>query len=190
MPDIISKLGNRCRIWISCRLQKIQKYCGKKLWFQERLLGAASLVLSVLLGFHANSISEREAIQRWERSHLPSSSIVRFALTSQGWQEIQDQKKIEKLMRSIPVTLDEGGSIWNSSDWNWILFYSHSIDLLQVQFYCYHCSEFPKIWTPLGIGWMGFEKALEGVRLKLESEKTLLPKKIWAPWKDPREIIF
>src|SRR5438132_1657306 len=120
---------------ISKGLQELQKTFIKKFRHQERILSISSLVLALCFGNCAQNASEREALRRWERSHIPSDKVFEYSVGSQGWRLMVQSKVVEKLIRGTPATIDEKGAVWVNENWNWILFYSGSSETVQAQFY-------------------------------------------------------
>jgi hypothetical protein len=192
MASHLNSVCNQFRDRVSKRLREVQKYLVQRFRYQERFLSISSLVSAICLGTCAHRASENEALQRWERTHLPSDRIVQQSIRSYGWGSMDHSKTIEKLVRTIPASLDEKGSVWASDNWNWILFFSSHSELVQPQFYCLHCAKVPTNWLPVGVGWKGLELTLEGMTTRLELEKSQLPKKKIKSvhWKDAREISF
>jgi len=190
---------HRVRSWVSGRVPSIPRRTFEKLrasipWktgkYKTRFLSGAFFLLALVLGVWANGIAEMEAISKWERNHLPSERIFKFALGSRGMHQVQDLNQLQKVMRSVPSRLDEMGSIWISTDANWAAYYSSPDQALQAQIYCLRCSNRPEKWKPLGIGWRGLEDALDEIDKNTLLSKPLAQKKKGRLPRDPRELIY
>lgn len=180
-------------VFVSSRQFKIQglKIRRDTLWKpRKRLFSALLLGSSLLLGVWANELSELEAIKKWERTHLPSERLFEFAMGSRGLRGVSEPRQLQKLIRSITTHLDATGSVWLSSDLNWVAFYSNPDQGIQVQFYCLECLKLPQNWQPVGIGWLALEQ-VTGVLDQRKSEIHLSavrnPKTVF---RDPREVVY
>ncbi len=145
---------------------------------------------SIFLGIWANELSEAEAVRKWERSHLPSEQIFGFAMGSRRLLFVSDDKRVQKLIHSISTHLDEAGSVWLSSDSNWVAFYSHPDQMIQVRFYCLDCTQIPHQWQPLGVGWFALEKVIAALDQKKAKAVPLPSQKRKVMLRDPREVVY
>lgn len=165
----------------------------ERIWSTYRkCFGVASFLLSIFLGMVANSYSEQEALKRWEKNHVPSYSVVQFAMGSRGLMLNQNLSITQKLMRSLPTNLDDPGSFWMSQDSSWFAYYGNSNQQAQVQFYRMGSSSLPHHWIPMGVGWRALEKSIDAVdRVKLSNQsRKIHPAQRAKQRLDPRQLVY
>jgi hypothetical protein len=160
----------------------------------KKWLGVASMVSSLFLGYWANQLSETAAIEKWEKAYLPSREVVHFALGSRNLKQPKDQRQIQRILRSLPQRLDDGGSFWISQDSNWVTYYATSEEQTDPQIHCLNCSPSAipnssfNLWQPAGLGWRGLEKILEKIDLKIKNTPRTTQKNRF--FRDPRELVY
>jgi|GEM_PF-1154317 hypothetical protein len=162
----------------------------KTLWVQkERGLGGVLLALAVAMGVYANEWSEQEALLRWEKTHLPSSRVIQYAMESRRMVWLQDPSKVHRGLKSLPVSADEKGTFWFNEK-GWVVFFSQTPEMLIPQLYCFRCEEGGDQWSPMGRGWTGFENTMLRIDQWMES-LPLRPQRV-APrvFLDPRAIVY
>ncbi len=183
------------RVWISRRvstlsantLEKVRLTLQARLWRNGKIwVGVIFLLLSVWIGNWAKQVSQLEAAAQWEREHLPSEQIIECLMKSRGLGLVRHLKKLHKVLRTLPSTIDDPGSIWISESVDWIAFYGSPERSPQVQIYCLQCSFLPTQWGPLGVGWTAIALALQ----KMDQKAILLKGPKAQIQKDPREIFY
>ena len=161
---------------------------------RTRLIGAAYFAVSVALGFVAFTCSREEAIEYWERTFLPSGQVIGFALGSRGLVAAVEGYQLQKVLRSLPTSLDDRGSIWLSADPIWVAVFLPSKDdsSVQAETYCLDCKNLPKNWQPMGIGWRAMDKVVNQIDnlLKRRKETKIAPSTQIRSRRDPREFIY
>jgi hypothetical protein len=193
-------LLHRFQSGILNRVQEVQERASKRskaltdsipLRRQRQIKGFGLLVAAGVLGIWANEITQKDTLLRWEKTHLPPKEIMSYALGSRGLQEINDVKTLQQASRYLPSNLDEAGMIWISPHSNWVTYYFAKDEMIQTTLYCLECSEIPRKWTPVGLGWKGLELALKIVdQAKGELKKASPPKKDRRPYRDPKELLY
>jgi hypothetical protein len=173
------------------------------------------VVLAVLIGFYANSMTEKEAILRWERLYAPPERTVKYAFgshhlvglstraSSERSAKAPSSRKLQEVLRSLPGSLtthldDPPAHFWASTDANWALHYSDSASSVDPQVYCADCTQaIPKQWTPMGYGWPGLTQCLEHLENHSKTKTDFSPTdsifKRSMPmqkYQDPREIVY
>ncbi len=160
---------------------------------RSRLASAGFILTAIGLGAWANTLSQSEAILKWERTHLPSDRVFQHALRSRGMTLVQDIHEVQRALRALPVSFDQKGSVWSSVDSNWIVFYSDLDRVIQAQVFCLICSVRPNQWKAMGIGWRGLELALDALD-EMNEKRSLVQVPVFKGkesfWRDSREIIY
>lgn len=200
ISTVSDRFKKRCRIAASAvRGLSFKKVVKKPNFFkfhhnQRRLLSVALFLTAILLAIKAHDISQGDGIQKWLRDHPPSLKILEFSLGSRGLRSLafsqKNEKIFQKVIRTLPTSLDEEGAIWLSQDETWVASYYGKDHEIQPYLFCAECSTLPKNWRSLGFGWPAFESLISAIdqRLTREQKKSPLEKK--KVWRDPREISY
>ena len=159
----------------------------RKKWASAGFFGMA-----LVLGVWAHSSSQAEAVLNWERTHLPSDGMVQLALKSRGFRLLEEGKPLQKVLRSLPVSLDQKGSFWATSDLNWVAYYADPEQVTQTQIFCWECATPPTPWQPSGLGWRGLETLLKDIAIKFTSHRPAVKATARGShlWRDPREVVY
>jgi hypothetical protein len=181
----------RNQFGIQSRIQKIsQKLDTEFRVYTKRYLSLILLLASLVLGKCAHELTQREALMSWEKSHFPSEKVVHLALMSRGMSRVQDPAKLQRILRSLPATLDESGSFWRAIDNDWITFFLPSENSYPAQVYGLLDRPIPVKWEPVGLGWKAFEEVLKILDQNPIRGRLLPEKKTNSILIDPREIVF
>ena len=180
---------------IQRRISALSGSFDSKLWRYRRWGASAGFLLAaIFLASWAHSSSQAEAVLNWERTHVPSEKLVQVALQSRGLRRMEEGKVLNKVLRELPVSLDEKSAIWMTSDSNWVAYYLDPDQATQAQVFCLECSTPPSPWQPVGLGWQGLEAALVGLDQRLASYRA--PAKAKGErvrpkvWRDPRAVVY
>lgn len=161
---------------------------------RRKLIGLCWLLLSVILGFWAEQIAQSEALQTWKDTHPPSPRVWRHALGSLGFEQCTDSKVLQKVLRNIPSMVDDHGSIWLSTETQWIAIYSNEEDsTFPVDIYGLNCAlpkEGVRNWNNFNSGWDGFDQVLEHLTQALPHSPKMVEKKKSKLSRDSREIRY
>jgi hypothetical protein len=185
----LPRFKNRIARGVQALSKNLGQLCGRH---RTRLIGIAYFGVSIALGFAAFTFSRVEAIEYWERTFLPSERVIRFALGSRGLVPAAEGYQAQRVLRSLPSSLDEKGSIWMSTDPIWVAAFLPSKEdtSIQVLTYCLDCKNFPKNWQPMGIGWRAMDKAIEQIDRGLKGRKEVKTAPLSKIRSDPREIVY
>jgi hypothetical protein len=187
------------RLFLQRGVRSLSKHFDSEFWHslqalvwrqRKRWAGAFLLIGSLGLGVGANLFSQAEALSGWERAHFPSEKLFQKCVKSLGLRQLEDARQLHRILRTMPVYLDQGGTIWTSADFNWIAYFADPEKTLQVQVYCLDCSSPPKRWNPQGRGWNGFENTIEMIEKMVASHRAIQAPGKKAIKKDPREVIY
>lgn len=159
-----------------------------------RVRAAALFITAVTLGIGAYGLTRSEALADFERSRIPSSRSWTYGLGAHGWKRAEKASLIQRAAKTLPSLIDQEGAAWVSEDVNWFAVAQNEVTDLSaapLELYCRECSEVPKKWASLGIGWKAFDRAIA------QAEETALKagqgtRKKLAPteFRDPREIRY
>lgn len=137
-------------------------------------------------------LCRESALKEWERTRFPSENAWIHALGSRGYRETVDPRILQKVNRSLPMSLDANLSAWISPDSSWVAVFLKPESALPQAIFCFRCGPpFPRNWESLGNSWEGFDRTLERLDATAAGRKN---KKISSPRipprLDPREIRY
>jgi|GEM_PF-4807106 len=180
---------------IPLRIQAVSQITTNQLRVHRRkIIGLCWILLSVFLGFRAEQIAQSEALHSWKETHPPSTRVWRHALGSLGFEHCKDSKVLQKVLRSLPSMIDDHGSIWLSTQNQWIAIYSNEENsTFPVDIYGLNCN-LPnreiRNWDNFNSSWDGFDKILEHLnQIQPQSPKLVEKRKSKIP-RDSREIRY
>ena len=187
--------------WVSKRIRTLSSRSDEKLGFdlpstfvrhRNCWIALGLIVMAGVFGCLAHTVTQGEAIYRWERQHIPDLKSLEALVTSVGFQNLGRQKVYEKILRQFPMGHDEFGSIWASSDLNWVGYYPTSEYEEQPHLYCRECLKIPENWDFWGVGWVSLEGLLNEIRKKPAgpSSSSKSPGSKRPLERDPREIVY
>jgi hypothetical protein len=156
---------------------------------RKRLLGAALLLLSIVMGVWAHDLAQAEALGGWLRGHPPSNAAWKHSLESRGYHALTDAKALQKASRTLPSLVDEESSVWGASDAGWIAVYHQQEDGMTSSIFCLECKKPPAGWQPLGQGWAAFDPTLALADAAVKRFAPALKAKRAAPI-DPLELRY
>lgn len=149
--------------------------------------------LALALAYAAFEGSSKAALQSWLKNHLPSLKLVEISLMSQGWNPVKNEGNLHKIFRSMPTTFDEEGSFWWEPYAQILVYYEgifeNSMNVPRVFHREAAADPQRQNWTPLGMGWEGFQIALEKISVVSHPVQKPTFKRPPLP-KDPREIAY
>ena len=161
------------------KLQKNFKNIRISRTHKKKILSIVLIVASVFLGNLAYEASKKEALDEWEIKHAPSSKTWIGLLKTHGFLPLTQSAQIEKLYRSLPVSLHDRAQLWVGDSWNWVALSTH-------EFFCISCEILPHTWGSQDKNWRTYyeiESQLESIQKPSKFKKR-------AEIYDPREIRY
>jgi len=186
----------RAESWISTRISSVSRSFRKKIGIpQSRAInGTLYFLLSGFLGFTAFQWAQDDILSQWRKSHFPSLALLKGSLAGLGWSEMRDPAKVQRTMRSLPVSTDQSVRLWYTSDLEWVAIFTKAgqEEDSSLRVFCRSCSSAAQGWGPASLGWEGFEEVLKAIEKKKANDQ-LVPqaaehKRLEA--RDSREIIY
>src|SRR5690349_3122622 len=102
--------------WNKTRAQSIPRIIEKKFRsfkiFRAQVTSASVLMLSLFLGYWAHTLSEKDAVKKWENAHHPTAAFVEKTLPGLGFSTLEDEKKLERIYRNLPLQFEEDRQLW------------------------------------------------------------------------------
>ena len=185
LPRLRRRLAERYPRWFGAEISPAAR---------RRRLGLALLVLSLGLGAWAYEASTDDALWGWKSRHFPSNDAWSSALGSRGYQSVTQADRLNRVLRTLPSQLDVSGSVWSTTDQNWIAIYPRDAGegTGAPVLYCYLCEELPLAWNPEGRGWDGFDQTIIKMDRGLPALRGRKPKKSQKreEYHDPRELRY
>ncbi|MFZ9594916.1 MAG: hypothetical protein ACO3A2_02440 [Bdellovibrionia bacterium] len=153
------------------------------------------LFFSAFIGFWAHQFSKQEALGQWEKAFPPSVRIMDAAMKSRSWSRLTDPKRYQKIIRGLPVTLDQLGSFWMTTQGDWVAVFLTAQDEADFSTFIYHGksssnSGTPENWIRIGMGWKAMDDVLLRMDEQMKTQQVLKPKPSRQPVFDSREIIY
>ncbi len=194
LADTRSHFGTKS--WISTRISSVSGSLGKKVRLpQSRAInGILYFLLSGFLGFTAFQWAQDDILSQWRKSHFPSLALLKGSLAGLGWSEMKDPAKVQRAMRSLPVSSDQSVRLWYTRDLEWVAVFARSgqEEDSSLKTFCRSCLSVAQEWVPASLGWEGFEEVLKAIENR-KSKDQLIPqvaghKSLQA--RDSREIIY
>ena len=155
---------------------------------KRRILGIACFLLALFLAAWARQIAEVTALSSWLNSHHPSEMLWQQILALDGFNPVKEEHLLHQALRTLPLNLDEPGSVWMTADNGWIAVFQDTSPSETV--FTMSPSQPPLQWEPLGTGWIGFEAALRRAQWAAAAGKKVAPPKPQAVREDPRAIRY
>jgi len=183
---------------LSERIQALQKNAGRSLSQTaiNRIKGGVFVFLAVFIGLKADEISYLNAKKRWLTRNPPSDIIWKYAMTSQGFHQMNNSYMENRAVRKLPLVGDDLGAVWLSDNMEWLAVFQDPKGLdPPTVFTNVRKSDYrralPKSWGPMGLGWIGFEEAMRRIEANKPKARPKTRSKKWPkPWNDPREISY
>src|SRR6185369_10315338 len=138
-------------------------------------------------GKWAYEVTHSQAIENWEKTHRPSLSFLQVVLKAYGFHEMNDEKKIQKILNILPAHEVQAGTIWVDEKLHWFIFFEESYFI-----YTLLESLLPSHWQSLGKGWRALEKWLDLLKSQnIQFSPVDLPSTAKKEiFQDPREIVY
>jgi len=115
-------------LFIPRRLGSI--FAGEGNAIYRRTVAGVWLVVSALLAHAAYQAAQNESLTRWQRENAPHQRVWSSALDPNGFSELREPERIQKIVRTLPSATDDRANAWYSADGNWVAIYSQ--DSVQV----------------------------------------------------------
>jgi hypothetical protein len=134
--------------------------------------------LSIIFGISAHQQSSQSSVRSWIATHPPSNQLWSHLLGSNGFVKIKKNDLIEKMYRTLPISMNEGHEIWIDNSSNWVA-------ISPSEFFCRICDLKAGLWTAEPSNWNSY-LALES---RLPKHRSVPIRKVKENW-DPREIRY
>jgi hypothetical protein len=163
-------------LYLQRRVSEIRKTLGT---LPANWTSVAWILLSIIFGIFAHQHSSHSSISSWIATHPPSQRLWSHLIGSNGFARMTKKDAIEKLYRSLPISMNDGNEIHMDEALNWIA-------LSSSEFFCRNCEQKATRWVTEPNNWNSYQ-ALE-TRLLNHSVSKKRPKV--KENIDPREIRY
>src|SRR4051812_48560660 len=82
---------------------------------RKRALGVSLLCAALFLGSWAHELDESTALRAWLQAHPPSPKLIQRSLESLHYRQITAEKALQKVVRSLPTSVEADASFWIST---------------------------------------------------------------------------
>ncbi len=157
---------------------------------------AVALILitsAVLAGHFAHESARSDALAAWIRTHGPSRPVWAHSLGSRSYRAVtESSKESNTILRALPLGIDAAGSVWITADGAWVAAFDREnpgeAPLLFAS--TARKAAFPPTWNQAGVGWEGFDRALETIDRLPKPDAPTRARRNAGPKPDPRAIHY
>ena len=88
---------------------------------RKKLFGVLFILSGLSLAPIAYQVSRSHALHLWKKKNPPHLSIFQSLIISHDYKAFTETRILKRLYRSLPMALDNDGSVWLSTNGFWIL---------------------------------------------------------------------
>ena len=158
-------------------------------------MGAAFLLVAICLGIWAHSASKNQALLEWQHTQGPSPLLWKGIFQAKGYSVLENPLEQQRLIRTLPLSLDSQNSVLLSQDRKWIAVFGAPENEQNPWIFTAGApilikKELPKTWEPLGSGWIGLEATLQKIEAKTTLHSASSVHSKINPFTDPRALQY
>ncbi len=169
---------------------------------KRRLIAAGYLGLALGTGFWAERVSTELALESWRRGNLPESTTWDLLLRSKGFTEVRDPDRVHRVLRSLPATTDQPGTVWTDAAFCRVVVFGRLEENPAARVYrCLALRDSQLVTQPLpewrpaeagGAGWGAFESVAREVESRYRAWRAPVSAENprMSPQPDPREVRY
>ena len=141
-----------------------------KIWsfskHSKRIKGILFLGFAGVLGFWTDTVTEKEAVLKWAKSHPLPAELSQLVISHYGYELQKESKGYDEILYDFMTQVDDQFGFWASSDLNWIAHYPRGSDSASVVIYCQKGSKKVMNWQYLGPNWVGIYEFIDRAKLR------------------------